>query len=88
MKEAIGIAVVGIAALVVVVSITTSQMPADKKASEPYLRIACAEGKPSGVPCKDEEEATETPEITSKDVTEKIASMCLDGRPGSVVCSK
>ena len=86
MKEAIGIAAVGIATLVVVVSIATSQMPADKKASEPYLRIACAEGKPSGVPCKDEDGATGTPE--NKDVTEKIANMCLDGSPGSVVCGK
>lgn len=68
MKTAIGIAVIGIAALVVVVGVT--QQPANEKASEPYLRISCAEGKPSGVPCKEEPEETEVTEASTENVTD------------------
>jgi len=68
MKAAIGIAVIGVVALVAVVSM--SQLPAGEKASEPYLRISCAEGKPSGVPCKDKPEETEATEANAKNVTD------------------
>lgn len=82
MKTAITIAALGIVSTALVVSVSAKPVSDGERVSGPYLGISCAEGRPSGTPCKESK-----PQVQESQA-DKVAEMCLGSGSNSIACSK